>query len=104
MKPNHMKHVLAALAVAAAGLVNAQQPEESVIVNTYGLPTYVAKAVEAKAQKGITPLRQYVQRTSFLHQLNLEALILTPEKAAAMKAEARDLEVQIAAWKASESR
>jgi len=104
MRANYTKYLLAALAVATAGTVNAQQPEEPVIVNTYGLPAFVAKNVDAEAQKGITALRQYVQRTSFMHQLNLEALIVTPEKAAAMKAEARELEVQIAARKASESK
>lgn len=86
MKSIYAKCVLAAAAAAIAGAANARQPEsvnpfESIYVRTDGLPSAVARRVEEEAQKGLQPLRQYVQRTNFIHQLDLIALLMTREQA-----------------------
>ena len=91
MKSFHVKCLLAVAALAAAGSVNAQQDnayaEEPVAVNTTGLESFVAERVRSEAAKGITPLRQYVQRTKFMHQIDLASIVVTREQAALAKAE-----------------
>ena len=59
----------------------ALNPYQSIYVRTDGLPTAVARRVEEEAQKGLQPLRQYVQRTKFIHQLDLISLLMTREQA-----------------------
>lgn len=88
MKTIYTKCVLAAGAALVAGAAQAN-PSDTVSVNPYqalyvrtdGLPTAVAKRVSEEAQKGLQPLRQYVQRTRFIHQLDLISLLLTREQA-----------------------
>ena len=69
MKSIYVKCVLAVAATAAPGAAHAQQsdaiavnPYQSIYVRTDGLTSAVAKRVEEEAQKGLQPLRQYVQR------------------------------------------
>jgi diacylglycerol kinase family enzyme len=88
-----MKSICAkcAMAAAAAALAGAAQaspvdtvnvnPYQSIYVRTDGLPTAVARRVEEEAQKGLQPLRQYVQRTRFIHQLDLVSLLMTRDQA-----------------------
>ena len=98
MKSIYAKCVLAAAAAVIAGAANARQPEsmnqfESIYVRTDGLPSAVARRVEEEAQKGLQPLRQYVQRTKFIHQLDLIALLMTREQV--QTAMSRDDQVQV---------
>lgn len=90
------RQLVACVAIAAAGLVNAQETEEPVAVKTQGLPPHVAKGVEAQAAKGITALRRYVERTRGIYNLHLGSLVATPEEAKAMKAKAAQQEIQLA--------
>lgn len=83
-----LKCAAAALAAALSGTAGAQSPaaapkldEYPVYVRTDGLPTAVAQRVEEEAQKGLRPLRQYVQRTKYIHQLDLVSLLMTREQA-----------------------
>ena len=79
MKSMHLKRLLAAVVLAAAGSVNAQQvmyAEAPVAVDTTGLAPAVAQRVQRAADKGITALRQYVQRTRFIHALYLPDLVM----------------------------
>ena len=100
-----MKSIFAkcALAAAAAAVVGAAQahptdavsvnPYQSIYVRTDGLPKAVAQRVEEEAQKGLQPLRQYVQRTKFIHQLDLISLLMTHQQA--QVAMARDEKVHV---------
>jgi hypothetical protein len=88
MKSIYAKCALAAAAAAVAGAAQANptdtvtvNPYQSIYVRTDGLPQAVARRVEQEAQKGLQPLRQYVQRTKFIHQLDLVSLLLTREQA-----------------------
>jgi len=88
-----MKSIFAkcAIAVAAAAVAGAAQaspvdtvdvnPYQAIYVGTDGLPTAAARRLEEEAQKGLQPLRQYVQRTSFIHQLDLVSLLMTRDQA-----------------------
>src|SRR5207342_2709311 len=83
-----VKCLLVVAALATAGTVNAQQKVEDdslantpVYVRVDGMPTHVAKQIERAAAKGLDPLNKYVQRTKFIHQLDLVALLMTPEQA-----------------------
>lgn len=55
-------------------------PFQPIYVRTDGLPQAVARRVEEEAQKGLQPLRQYVQRTKFIHQLDLISLLMTRDQ------------------------
>jgi hypothetical protein len=97
------KCLLAVAALATAGTVNAQQRSEDngyentpVYVRVDGLPTHVAKQIERAAAKGLDPLAKYVQRTKFIHQLDLVALLMTPEQARIASRDARVRLVRIA--------
>jgi hypothetical protein len=88
MKSTYAKCALAVAAAALAGAVEAHptdtvsvNPYQSIYVRTDGLPLAVAKRLEEEAQKGLQPLRQYVQRTKFIHQLDLISLLMTQEQA-----------------------
>jgi hypothetical protein len=89
MKSIYTKCLLAAAAAAIAGSAHAQLAPSSVAnvndsplyVRTDGLPAFVAKRVEEEAGKGLQPLRQYVQRTRFIHQLDLVSMLMTREQA-----------------------
>ena len=94
MKTIYTKCVLAAGAALVAGAAQANpsdtvsvNPHQAVYVRTDGLPSGVARRVEQEAQKGLQPLRQYVQRTKFIHQLDLVSLLLTREQAQIAMAE-----------------
>jgi hypothetical protein len=87
MKSIYLKCALAAAAAVVAGAAQADpsdavsvNPYQSIYVRTDGLPTAVARRVEEEAQKGLQPLRQYVQRTKFIHQLDLISLLMTREQ------------------------
>jgi hypothetical protein len=91
-----MKSILAkcALAAAVAGAAQASpvdtvdvNPYQAIYVRTDGLPTAVARRLEEEAQKGLQPLRQYVQRTRFIHQLDLVSLLMTRDQARAAMAQ-----------------
>jgi hypothetical protein len=85
------KFLLALAAVAVAGTVHAQKvhapiviypgDETPVFVRVDQLPTHLADRIEREAAKGLKPLRDYVQRTKFMHQLDLVALLMTREQA-----------------------
>ena len=88
MKTIHLQCAIAALAAALAGSANAAErtaapnlSESPVYVRTDGLPVAVARRLEAEAGKGLRPLRQYVQRTRYIHQLDLVSLLMTREQA-----------------------
>src|SRR5258706_9048956 len=88
MNSIHAKCVLAAAAAALAGAAQAQpmdtvavDPYQSIYVRTDGLPQAVARRVEEEAQKGLRPLRQYGQRTKYIHQLDLIPPLMTREQA-----------------------
>jgi hypothetical protein len=95
MKSIYGKCAMAAAAVIVAGAAQAN-PSETVSVNQYqaiyvrtdGLPAAVARRVTEEAQKGLQPLRQYVQRTKFIHQLDLVSLLMTREQARIAMAQA----------------
>jgi len=87
MKSIYTKCALAAAAAAVAGAAQAHpsdavtvNPYQAVYVRTDGLTAPVAKRVTEEAQKGLQPLRQYVQRTKFIHQLDLVSLLMTREQ------------------------
>ncbi len=67
--------------------------EQPVYVRTDGLPAALAQRIDAEARKGLRPLRQYVQRTHFIHQLDLITLLMTREQA--QRLAARDGNVQL---------
>ena len=100
MKSIRTKCLLAAAAALLAGAAQAN-PSDTISVNPYqalyvrtdGLPTAVAERVSEEAGKGLQPLRQYVQRTRFIHQLDLIALLMTQEQA--QVAMARDDKAQL---------
>lgn len=41
----------------------------------------LAQRLHAEARKGLRPLRQYVQRTKYIHQIDLVTLLMTREQA-----------------------
>jgi hypothetical protein len=94
MKTFTRKCLLAAAAFAVAGTVNAQQAQESIVVDsdastylrTDGLPDYLAQRLEEKAREGLRSLNQYVHRTRMIHQLNLDRILVTREEANAAMA------------------
>jgi hypothetical protein len=83
------KCLLAAAALAVAGSVNAQQAQDSIVVEsdspmylrTDGLPQYLAERLEQKAREGLRSLNQYVVRTRMIHQLSLDRILVTAEQA-----------------------
>ncbi len=89
MKTIYLKCLMAAAAAAFSGGASAESfasrtpdlSESSIYVRTDGLPKALAKRVEAEALKGLRPLRQYVQRTKCIHQLDLISLLMTREQA-----------------------
>jgi hypothetical protein len=97
--------LFAIAAFAPAGTVLADEKGEAAIaviaddtpvfVKIEGLPTYVAQSVEKEASKGLRHLRQYVQRTKFMHQLDLVSLLMTREQARV--ARAQNPSIQLAA-------
>jgi hypothetical protein len=94
MKSFYAKCALAAAAAALAGAAQAHpadavtiDPYQAIYVRTDGLPAAVARRVTEEAQKGMQPLRQYVQRTKFIHQLDLVSLLMTREQARIAKAQ-----------------
>ncbi|MGZ5039936.1 MAG: hypothetical protein ACXWG1_05570 [Usitatibacter sp.] len=93
MRSIRLKCLMAAAAAVFSGGAAASEAvrvpdlsESPVYVRTDGLPTALARRVEAEAQKGLRPLRQYVQRTRFLHQLDLVSLLVTRDQARALVA------------------
>jgi hypothetical protein len=97
------KCLLVVAAIATAGTVNAQQKatihvdeNTPVYVRVDGLPQHVARQIERAAAKGLDPLSKYVQRTKFIHQLDLVALLMTPEQARIASRDARVRLVRIA--------
>ena len=103
MKSIYAKCVLAAAAAALAGAAQAHpsdssvDPYQAIYVRTDGLPQAVAKRVEEEAQKGLQPLRQYVQRTKFIHQLDLISLLMTSQQAQLAKAQDAQVKVVLVA-------
>jgi len=85
------KILLALATFAVAGTVQAQKvhapiviypgDETPVFVRVDALPTHLAQRIEREASKGLKPLRDYVQRTKFMHQLDLVSLLMTREQA-----------------------
>jgi hypothetical protein len=94
MKTLTKKCLLAAAAFAVAGTVNAQESQESIVVEsdspmylrTDGLPPYLANRLEDKAREGLRALSQYVQRTRMIHQLSLNRILVTRQDADAVLA------------------
>jgi hypothetical protein len=100
MKPIYLKCTLAAAAALVAGAAQANpadaasvDPYAAVYVRTDGLSTAVAARITQEAQKGLRPLRMYVERTKFIHQLDLISLLMTREQA--QLAKAQDDKVQL---------
>ena len=96
------KCLLVVAALATAGTVNAQKMQDSsfdntpVYVRVDGLPQHVARQIERAAARGLDPLNKYVQRTKFIHQLDLVVLLMTPEQARIASRDARVRLVRIA--------
>jgi hypothetical protein len=89
MKSICLKCLMAAAAAAFTGGASAASytsrtpdlNDSPIYVRTDGLPKALAKRLEAEALKGLGPLRQYVQRTKYVHQLDLISLLMTREQA-----------------------
>jgi hypothetical protein len=77
--------LLAASAICAPAFAG-DGSDGPVVVKTQDLPPHVAKGVEDAAAQGQDSLRRYVERTRRIYQLDLTAIVATPEEAAAMKA------------------
>jgi len=88
MSANGKRTLLVTLVAGCIGLANATQVEEPVMVDATNLRPSLARRVEAEAAKGITALSRFVHRTRSMHQLDLDELIVSPEKAEAMRAKA----------------
>ena len=73
--------------VLLAGAAASAQAEPSVAVKTDRLPPHVAARVEAKAEEGITALRQYVWISRGINQIDLRSILRTeePDRVAARK-------------------
>jgi len=78
MIANRTGHVLFVLLAGAAA---SAQAEPAVAVKTDGLPPHVAARVAAKAEEGITALRQYVWISRGINQLDLRSIVRTQEPA-----------------------
>lgn len=76
MIANRTGHIVFVLLAAAAA---SAQAEPAVAVKTDGLPPHVAARVAAKAEEGITALRQYVWITRGINQLDLRTLVREEE-------------------------
>jgi hypothetical protein len=79
---------IGAAALALAGTASAREviyvvpgDPQPVVVRTDKLPAYIARELEAESAKGLAAVRQYVQRTKFMHQLDLIDVLMTPEQA-----------------------
>jgi hypothetical protein len=73
--------------VLLAGAAASAQAEPAVAVKTDGLPPHVAAHVAAKAQEGITALRQYVWISRGINQIDLRSLLreAQPEQVAQVR-------------------
>ena len=88
----------AALLVLATGAA-AQMPAESIVVRpdtpvfvrTDGLPAFLAERLERESQKGLKPLRDYIERTRFMHQLDLDSVLMTREQARRAAESSKDI-------------
>ena len=76
-----------ALLLTAATASIAGEPEAPVAVDVRGLPIYLQEKIRAEAAKGVTPLRQYLDRTYAVHQLRVDAVIAKDEPAAQLARE-----------------
>ena len=65
--------------VVLAGAAASVQAEPAVAVKTEGLPPHVAARVAAKAEQGITALRQYVWISRGINQIDLRSLVRETE-------------------------
>jgi hypothetical protein len=83
-------------AIAQQKVMDDNVANTPVYVRVDGLPAHVATQLERNAAKGLEPLRKYVQRTKFIHQLDLVALLMTPEQARIASRDARVRLVRIA--------
>src|SRR5512140_1198189 len=88
MRSTRLKCLVAAAAAALSGGGAASEvsrvpdlSESPVYVRTDGLPAPLARRLDAEARKGLRPLRQYVQRTKYIHQIDLVTLLMTREQA-----------------------
>lgn len=91
MIANRIGHI-ACLLLLGCGAANAQTTEPAVAVKTDGLPPHVAAHVIAKAEQGITALRQYVWISRGVNMLELRALLREEEPARAASSAQRDEE------------
>lgn len=89
MIANRTGHVLFVLLAGAAASAHA---EPAVAVKTDGLPPHVAAHVAAKAEEGITALRQYVWISRGINQLDLRSLLREQEPEQVAQQEPRDEE------------
>jgi len=69
MKSIVARHVLSAIALAAALPAAAQVIEPPVAVYTDGLPSHIRKRLEEKAKHGRTAVLQYINRTRNTYNL-----------------------------------
>lgn len=76
MIANRIGHIALLLLAGAAGFARAEPP---VSVKTDGLPPHVAARVTAKAEEGITALRQYVWISRGVNQLDLRSILRADE-------------------------
>ena len=99
MQTVNLKFLLAAATLAAAGSVNAQQPQDPIVVDvdsavfvkTDGMPPFLAERVEKEARKGMRALDYFALRTKTMHQLYLPAIVITQEQAIAAEAQGEKL-------------
>jgi len=78
--------------VLLAGAAASAQAEPAVAVKTDGLPPHVAARVVAKAEEGITALRQYVWISRGINQIDLRSIVRQDEPQQVATREPRDAE------------
>lgn len=81
-----LRSIFAAAALCGSIAV-AAEPEAPVKVNVDALPAHVAVQVRAHASQGLKPLRDYLERTRFIHQLRIEDVIVKGNPAQVAKQE-----------------
>ena len=88
MNANRTGHWAFIFLVTCAGAAHASEP--AVAVKTDGLPPHVAARVAAKAEEGITALRQYVWISRSVNQLDLRSLLREEEPEQVAQGEPRE--------------
>lgn len=79
MKARPMMFAAAIFALAVTGAAQATEREAPVVVYVDGLQPHVAAEVKKHADRGITALGRYLERTRKQHGLALEDVVRKPD-------------------------